>query len=37
LVSLSFSVHFHQWGTPIAGWFRMENPIDMDDLGVPLF
>ena len=23
--------------TPIASWLRMENPIEMDDLGVPLF
>ena len=36
--SLSFSVHFHQWGTPIAGWFRMENPIENGwELGVPPF
>jgi len=24
-------------GTPIAGWFTVENLIKMDDLGIPLF
>ena len=29
-------VHSHG-GTPIAGWFTMENPMKVVDLGVPLF
>ena len=29
---------FHKWGIPkLAGWFVLDNPIKMDDLGVPLF
>ena len=35
-------VHKHTWvfpkiGIPQNGWFVMENPIKIDDLGVPLF
>ena len=28
---------FPKIGVPQNGWFTMENPIKMDDLGIPLF
>ena len=35
-------MYMHKWmfpkiGVPQNGWFIIENPIKMDDLGVPLF
>ena len=45
MASVNFGVTleiFHKWvfpkiGVPQNGWFIMENPIEMHDLGVPLF
>ena len=34
---LEMDVSKNRGKTPQKGWFIMENPIKMDDLGVPLF